>query len=162
VEDAPDDLARDPQKGDHRKPDQALVPKLCPVEPVHTGITRGPGRCPFVGEPVRAPNEAPEPQKIEQMAEWAAGRRFDDIPADNFAATLAAAGMAGASRRQFLTALATASQVHAIVSQRAPLQEKGFDHVTHLAFSIPAGCINALGLDRRQGANAIALCACAT
>src|SRR5256714_7473785 len=195
-------------------------------------------------KPARAPNEAPAPQKLEQIAEWAASRTFEDIkpvdrpylkllvldaigcgigalghqpilavralsddlggsewctmlgggksapdraaffngacvryldfmdilmvrgqsfhPSDNFAATLAAAEMAGASGRQFLTALATAYQVHAIVSQRAPLQEKGFDHVTHLAFSIPAACINALGLDRRQGANAIALSACAT
>ena len=192
----------------------------------------------------RAPNEAPDPQKAEQLAEWAGGCRFEDIPrdklpylktlvldtigcaigaleheaveaarslttdlggsgwctligggrsapdraafhngalvryldfmdilmvrgqsfhpSDNLAATLAATEMAGASGRQFLTALATAYQVHAVVSERAPLQEKGFDHVTHLAFSIPAGCINALGLDRRQGANAIAMCACAT
>src|SRR5438270_2882045 len=27
----------------------------------------------------RAPNEAPEPQKVEQIAEWAASRKFTDI-----------------------------------------------------------------------------------
>lgn len=193
---------------------------------------------------VRAANEAPSPQKLEQMAEWAGARRFEDIPpdrlpylktlvldtigcalgalghepvqavraltqdlggspwctligggktaidraafhngalvryldfmdivmlrgqsfhpSDNFAATLAAAELAGASGRQFLTALATAYQVQIVFSDRAPLQDKGFDHVTHLAFSIPAGCINALALDRRIGANALAMAACAT
>ena len=60
-----------------------------------------------------------------------------------------------------LTALATAYQVQTNFSERAPLQDKGFDHVTHLAFSIPAGLTNALGLDRRVGGNAIALCGCA-
>ena len=191
----------------------------------------------------RAPNEAPDPQKCEQLAEWAGSRRFEDIdpaglpylktlvldtigcaigalshepigavraltdelggapwctlvgggrtspdravfyngslvryldfmdilmvrgqsfhPSDNFASVLAAAEMAGASGRRLLTALATAYEVHGLFSERAPLQEKGFDHVTHLAFSIPAGCINALGLDRRVGGNAIAMCGCA-
>jgi 2-methylcitrate dehydratase len=194
--------------------------------------------------PGRAPNEQPEPQKAEKLAEWAARRRFEDIPtdglpylktlvldtigcaigavgrepvdaarsltddlggaawctligggrsaadratfyngalvryldfmdivmvrgqsfhpSDNFAAVFAASEMAGASGRQFLTALATAYETQTIFSEKAPLQEKGFDHVTHLAFSVPAGCINALGLDRRQGANAIAMSACAT
>ena len=189
-----------------------------------------------------APNEAPDPQKCELLAEWAGSRRFEDVdtahldylktlvldtvgcavgalshepvqavrsltddlggtewctlvgggktapdravffnggavryldfmdivmvrgqsfhPSDNFAATLAAAELASASGRQFLTALATAYQVQTRFSERAPLQEKGFDHVTHLAFSIPAGVINALGVDRRAGGNAIALCAC--
>ena len=196
-----------------------------------------------MGETEKAPNEAPQPQKVERLAEWAATRKFqhikeediaylkvlvldtigcaigalghqpieavrsltDDLggstmctligggrtaadratffngscvryldfmdilmvrgqsfhPSDNFAATLAAAELGSASGRQFLTALATSYQVHASMSERAPLQEKGFDHVTHLAFSIPAGCINALGLDRRAGANAIAMCGCA-
>jgi len=191
----------------------------------------------------RAPNEAPDPQKVERLAEWAASRRFEDIrpddlpylkvlvldtlgcaiaalghqpimavraltadlggsewctligggksspvqaaffngacvryldfmdilmvrgqsfhPSDNLAAVLAASEVAGATGRQFLTALATAYQVHAVFSARAPLQDKGFDHVTHLAFSIPAGLTNALGVDRRIGANAIAMCGCA-
>ena len=195
-----------------------------------------------MGNQEGAPNEAPDSQKCELLAEWAGSRRFEDIeparldylktlvldtvgcaigalshepvqavrsltgdlggaawctlvgggktaadraaffngaavryldfmdivmvrgqsfhPSDNFAATLAAAELAGASGRQFLTALATAYQVQTRFSQRAPLQEKGFDHVTHLSFSIPAGLINALGLDRRVGGNAIALCGC--
>jgi 2-methylcitrate dehydratase len=192
----------------------------------------------------RAPNEAPEPQKLEKIAEWAASRQFTDIrtehvpylktlvldtigcaigalshgpiqavrslgddlggselctligggrtapdraaffngaavryldfmditmvrgqsfhASDNFASVVAAAELAGASGRQLLTALATAYEVQTVFSEHAPLQEKGFDHVTHLAFSIPAGCTNALGLDRRAGANAIAMCACST
>jgi 2-methylcitrate dehydratase len=83
-------------------------------------------------------------------------------PSDNFASVLAASELAGATGQQLLTALATAYQVQTVFSERAPLQEKGFDHVTHLAFSIPAGCISALGLDRRTGANALAMSACAT
>ena len=168
-----------------------------------------------MSETEKAPNEAPQPQKVERLAEWAATRKFqhikeediaylkvlvldtigcaigalghqpieavrsltDDLggstmctligggrtaadratffngscvryldfmdilmvrgqsfhPSDNFAATLAAAELGSASGRQFLTALATSYQVHASMSERAPLQEKGFDHVTHLA-----------------------------
>jgi 2-methylcitrate dehydratase len=192
----------------------------------------------------RAPNEAPEPQKVEKLARWATSRKFTDIrtqdvpylkvlvldtigcaigalghgpiesvrsltsdlggselctlisggktspdhaaffngalvryldfmdismvrgqsfhPSDNFASVLAMAEMAGASGQQLLTALATACEVQAVFAEKAPLQEKGFDHVTHLAFSIPAGCANALGLDSRTAANAIAMSACAT
>ena len=189
-----------------------------------------------MARPDRAPNEAPEPQKLERLAEWAASRRFTDIrledlpylkvlvldtvgcalgalghgpieavrsltselggnslctligggrgapdraaffngslvryldfmditmvrgqsfhPSDNFASVLAASELADASGQQLLTALATSYEVQTVFSERAPLQEKGFDHVTHLAFSIPAGCTNALGLDVRKGANA--------
>jgi len=189
----------------------------------------------------RAPNEAPEPQKCELLAEWAAARKLSDIPpehlpylkalvldslgcaigalhgtpaviassvseelggrgqctaiglgrtaadratfvngalvryldfmdifmvegqtfhpSDNFAATLAAAELAGATGADFLTALAVAYQVQARFSELAPLQEKHFDHVTHLAFSIPAAATRAMGLDTRRGANSIALCA---
>jgi 2-methylcitrate dehydratase len=196
-----------------------------------------------VAKEQRAPNEAPDLQKVERLAEWAASRSFGDIkpedvpylkvlvldtlgcaiaalghqpimavraltddlggsewctlmgggksspvqatffngacvryldfmdilmvrgqsfhPSDNMAAVLAASEVAGATGRQFLAALATAYQVHAIVSEMAPLQERGFDHVTHLAFSVPAALTNALGLDRRVGANAIAMCGCA-
>ncbi|HET7338416.1 MAG TPA: MmgE/PrpD family protein [Candidatus Dormibacteraeota bacterium] len=197
-----------------------------------------------MGAEKRAANEKPEPQKLERIADWAVGRKFDDIatsdlpylkvlvldtvgcaigalgreptdaaqglisdlggsewctligggrtapdraaffngalvryldfmdimyvrgqsfhPSDNFAAVLAASEIAGASGRQLLTALAVAYQLQAIFSQRAPLQEKGFDHVSHLPFSIPAAVSNALGLDRRIAANAIAMCACST
>lgn len=31
----------------------------------------------------RSANEAPEPHKCEQIAEWAASRRFEDIPAES-------------------------------------------------------------------------------
>ena len=85
-----------------------------------------------------------------------AGMRMSDL-----ASTLAACEFAGASGQQLLTALATAYEVQAVFSEHAPLQEKGFDHVTHLAFSIPAGLTNALGLERRVGANAMAMCGCA-
>src|SRR2546421_3558285 len=191
----------------------------------------------------RAPNEAPDLQSLEKLAEWAAGRRFEHIkqddlpylkvlildtlgcaigalghqpilavraltddlggsewstligggksspdraaffngacvryldfmdilmmrgqsfhPSDNLAATLAAAEFAGASGRQLVTAIAVAYEVQALFSEHAPLQEKGFDHVTHLAFSIPSALSNVLGLERRVAANAIAMCGCA-
>ncbi|HZQ49962.1 MAG TPA: MmgE/PrpD family protein [Candidatus Dormibacteraeota bacterium] len=188
----------------------------------------------------RASNEKPEPQKTEDIAKWAASRRFEDIPADglpylktlvldtlgcaiaaldgepivpirelteelggrpqctpiggrrtaadratfwnsslvryldfmditmvrgqsfhpadNFSAALAATELGGGSGRDFLTALAVGYQVQTRLSEQAPLQEKGFDHSTHLAFSVPAAITRALGLDTRRGANAIAMC----
>ncbi|HEX6547535.1 MAG TPA: MmgE/PrpD family protein [Candidatus Dormibacteraeota bacterium] len=83
-------------------------------------------------------------------------------PSDNLAPVLAATELAGGSGADFLVALAVAYQVQGRFSELAPLQEKGFDHVSHLAFSMAAGCARALGLEPRAGANAIALCACST
>jgi 2-methylcitrate dehydratase len=79
-------------------------------------------------------------------------------PSDNLAAVLAATELAAGTGRDFLTALAVAYQVQGRFSEMAPLQEKGFDHVTHLAFSVPAAVSRALGLGHREAANAIALC----
>ena len=78
-------------------------------------------------------------------------------PSDNLAATLAAAEYADASGADFLAALAVGYQVQACFSEASPLQEQGFDHVTHLAYSIPAACSRALGLHVDQAANAIAV-----
>jgi len=82
-------------------------------------------------------------------------------PSDNLGAALAAAELGRASGKDFLTALAVGYQVQTRLAEVAPLQDKGFDHSTHLAFSIPAAVTRALGLDARRGANAIAICASA-
>ncbi len=79
-------------------------------------------------------------------------------PSDNFAVALAGSELAGAGGETLLTALAVAYQVQARFSEAAPLQEQGFDHVAHLAYSMPAALSVALGLDAQQAANALALC----
>jgi 2-methylcitrate dehydratase len=80
-------------------------------------------------------------------------------PSDNLAPVLAAAEYADASGRDLLTALAIAYQVHARLSDEAPVRARGFDHTTQGAYAVGAGVAKALGLDPRQTANAIALAA---
>src|SRR5690349_9743754 len=78
-------------------------------------------------------------------------------PSDNFAAVLAAAELANADGGTLLTALAVAYQVQCRLSDAAPLRDRGFDHTTHLAYSVAAGVSRALSLDPRQTANALAI-----
>jgi 2-methylcitrate dehydratase len=78
-------------------------------------------------------------------------------PSDNLGAVLAAAEMAGASGRDFLTALALAYQVHTRLSDVAPVRDKGFDHTVQGVYAVAAATAKALGLDVEQTANAIAI-----
>ena len=78
-------------------------------------------------------------------------------PSDNLAAVLAAAEHVGASGRELLTALAVAYQVQCRLSDVAPVRDRGFDHTTHLAYSVAAGVARALGLDAERTAHAIAI-----
>ena len=78
-------------------------------------------------------------------------------PSDNFGAVLAAAEYARASGRDFLAALALAYQVQCRLSDVAPVRDAGFDHVTHGAYAVAAGCARALGLDPVRTAHAIAI-----
>jgi 2-methylcitrate dehydratase len=78
-------------------------------------------------------------------------------PSDNLAPVLAAAEYAGADGATFLSALAVAYQVHARLSDEAPVRHKGFDHTTQGAYAVAAGVAKALGLDARRTANAIAI-----
>jgi 2-methylcitrate dehydratase len=78
-------------------------------------------------------------------------------PSDNFGAVLASAEYAGALGRDFLAALALAYQVQCRLSDVAPLRDAGFDHVTHGAYALAAGCARALGLDHGRTAHAIAI-----
>jgi len=78
-------------------------------------------------------------------------------PSDNLGAVLAAADAARADGRTLLTALGVAYQVQCRLSDAAPVRDRGFDHVTHLAYSATAGASRALGLDAARTANAIAI-----
>ena len=78
-------------------------------------------------------------------------------PSDNVGAVLAAAEYAGASGRDFLTALAVAYQVQCRLSDVAPVRDAGFDHVTQGAYAVAAGVARALGLDATRTAHAIAI-----
>jgi 2-methylcitrate dehydratase len=78
-------------------------------------------------------------------------------PSDNLSAVLAAAEYADASGERLLTALAVAYQVHARLSDEAPVRIRGFDHTTQGAYAVGAGVAKALGLDPVRTANAVAL-----
>jgi 2-methylcitrate dehydratase len=78
-------------------------------------------------------------------------------PSDNLAPVLAAAEYADASGAQLLTALAVAYQVHARLSDEAPVRERGFDHTTQGAYAVGAGVAKALDLDEARTTHAIAL-----
>lgn len=78
-------------------------------------------------------------------------------PSDNFGAVLAAAESVGASGKELLTAFAVAYQVHARLSDVAPVRAKGFDHTTQGAFAAAAAAAKALGLPAEKIANAIAI-----
>jgi 2-methylcitrate dehydratase len=82
-------------------------------------------------------------------------------PSDNFGAVLAAAELANADGLTLLTALAVAYQVQCRLSDAAPVRDRGFDHTTHLAYSVAAGVSRALSLDATHTANAIAISATA-
>ncbi len=78
-------------------------------------------------------------------------------PSDNFGAVLAAAESVGASGKELLTAFAVAYQVHARLSDVAPVRAKGFDHTTQGAYAAAAAAAKALRLDVDRIANAIAI-----
>lgn len=78
-------------------------------------------------------------------------------PSDNMGAVLAAAEHADASGEDFLTAFAVAYQIHARLSDVAPVRDLGFDHTTQGAFAAGAAAAKALGADAEQIANAAAM-----
>jgi 2-methylcitrate dehydratase len=78
-------------------------------------------------------------------------------PSDNLGAVLAAAEMRQASGADLITALAVAYQIHARLSDVAPVRDKGFDHTTQGAYAAAAGVAKALALPREQIANAVAI-----
>lgn len=81
-------------------------------------------------------------------------------PSDNLAGILAAAELANASGREFLTALCIAYHIQCrLTSSGVPIMRKGFDHTIQLSISLAAGMSRVLGLSEKQTAHAIALCA---
>ncbi|MDN6438248.1 MAG: MmgE/PrpD family protein [Corynebacterium nuruki] len=78
-------------------------------------------------------------------------------PSDNFGAVLAAAEAVDASGADLLTAFAVAYQVHARLSDVAPVRDLGFDHTTQGAFAAAAAAAKAFGLPADQIANAAAM-----
>ncbi|HJP84389.1 MAG TPA: MmgE/PrpD family protein [Gemmatimonadaceae bacterium] len=78
-------------------------------------------------------------------------------PSDNLAAVLAAAELSNADGPTLLTALAVAYQVQCRLSDVAPVRSRGFDHTTHLAYSVAAGSARAMRMDAEHTANAIAI-----
>ena len=78
-------------------------------------------------------------------------------PSDNLGAVLAAAELANADGATLLAALAVAYQVQCRLSDAAPVRDRGFDHTTHLAYSVAAGVSRALSLDEPHTANALAI-----
>src|SRR5260221_8219983 len=78
-------------------------------------------------------------------------------PSDNLGAVLAAGEYAGKSGKNFLTALAVAYQLQCRLSELAPVRARGFDHTTQGAYASAPGAARALGLDKDQAANAIAI-----
>ena len=78
-------------------------------------------------------------------------------PSDNLGAVLTAAELANASGGTLLVALAVAYEVQCRLSDAAPVRDRGFDHTTHLAYSVAAGVSRALSLDAPQTSNAIAI-----
>jgi 2-methylcitrate dehydratase len=78
-------------------------------------------------------------------------------PSDNLGAVLAACEYAGATGKDFLTALTVAYQVQCRLSDIAPVRARGFDHTTQGAYALAAGVAKALHLDQAKTANAIAI-----
>ncbi|WP_293696367.1 MmgE/PrpD family protein [uncultured Agrococcus sp.] len=78
-------------------------------------------------------------------------------PSDNFGAVLAAAESANASGAELLTAFAVAYQVHARLSDVAPVRARGFDHTTQGAFAAAAAAAKAMRLTEEQIAAAVAI-----
>jgi 2-methylcitrate dehydratase len=79
-------------------------------------------------------------------------------PSDNMGAVLAACEHTGRSGKEFLTALAVAYQVEALMTASAPFMEQGFDLTTQLTYSVGAGVAKALALDEAKIAAAVEIC----
>jgi len=79
-------------------------------------------------------------------------------PSDSLAPVLAATEYAKGHGRDLLTALAIAYQVQCRLSDVAPVRAAGFDHTTQGSYAVAAGVSKALGVDRVQTANALAIC----
>jgi 2-methylcitrate dehydratase len=81
-------------------------------------------------------------------------------PSDTLAGLLAAAELASASGREFLSALTVAYHVYCrLAASGVPAAGKGFSPSIQLALSLACGISRVLGLTEHQTAHAVALCA---
>ena len=78
-------------------------------------------------------------------------------PSDNVAPVLAGAEYANANGLDFLLALAIAYQVQCRLSDIAPVRDQGFDHTVQGEYGAASGISRAMGLNKKQIANAIAI-----
>ncbi|MDQ6695413.1 MAG: MmgE/PrpD family protein [Chloroflexota bacterium] len=85
------------------------------------------------------------------------GKKQSCHPSDNFASVLAASEFADCSGKEFLTSLALAYAVEIKLIDLIPVEEKGFDHTVHLAYSMTAGVSRALGSTKEETANALGM-----
>ena len=81
-------------------------------------------------------------------------------PSDNLASIIATSEHAGRSGKEFLTALAVAYQVEAVLTANCPFMPEGFDLTTQVSFSIAAGASKALQLDEAKSGWAIEISGC--
>lgn len=82
-------------------------------------------------------------------------------PSDNIPAVLAAAEYAGVDTRTAITGIALAYEIHVRFGEAAPLDSRGWDHVTYTALASAAGAGKVMGLTHEKMANALALAATA-
>jgi 2-methylcitrate dehydratase len=142
------------------------IAALCggPVQAVREQITEfgGKGPCTPIGmDGATAPDRAAFyngalVRYVDFMDNYM-GKKQSCHPSDNFASVLAASEYAARSGKDFMAALALAYAVLIKLIDTIPVEEKGFDHTVHLAYSMAAGISKALGLDERQTANALAI-----
>lgn len=87
------------------------------------------------------------------------GKEATCHPSDNIGAVLAAAQLAGASGRDFLTTMAVAYQLECTLIEQMPLMAKGIDHTALLAMSVTAALGKMFSLTEEQTAHAIGITA---
>ncbi len=122
----------------------------------------GAGRCTLIGGGMTAPDRAAfyNSALVRYLdfndAYLAKGETCH--PSDNLGAILAASEYAKKSGREMMTALGVAYQVQCRLSDVAPVREGGFDHTTQGSYAVASGVSKALGLNKSQAANAVAIC----
>ncbi|GAB7017175.1 MmgE/PrpD family protein [Halostagnicola bangensis] len=78
-------------------------------------------------------------------------------PSDNLGAVIAAGEYADRSGEALLSALAIAYEIQAELAWKAPVRDRGFDHVTHTVVSAAAGAAKLLDLDLEETRDAIGI-----
>ncbi len=121
----------------------------------------GAGHCTLIGGGKTAPDRAAFYNaalvRYLDFNDGYMGRLATSHPSDNMGPVLAVSEYAGASGKDFMTALALAYQVQCRLCDEMNYEKKGFDQPMAGAYAVAAGASRALGLDPEHAANAIAL-----